>query len=87
MFFQGRSFGDRYKFVIKGDSYSFETISEMGQDRITKANINLTAKAYIVPEYAAMTNNTKRRISVGKVSWGDSPRMGGNESSIPSGNE
>jgi len=87
VFFQGRSFGDRYKFVIKGDSYSFETISEMGQDRITKANINLTAKAYIVPEYAAMTNNTKRRISVGKVSWGDSPRMGGNESSIPSGNE
>jgi len=87
VFFQGRSFGDRYKFVIKGDSYSFETISEMGQDRITKANINLTAKAYIVPEYAAMTNNTKRRISVGKVSWGDSPRMGGNDLPIPSGNE
>jgi len=87
VFFQGRSFGDRYKFVIKGDSYSFETISEMSQDRITKANINLTAKAYIVPEYAAMANNTKRRISVGKVSWGDSPRMGGNEPSIQSGNE
>jgi len=87
VFFQGRSFGDRYKFVIKGDSYSFETISEMSQDRITKANINLTAKAYIVPEYAAMTNNTKRRISVGKVSWSDSPRMGGNEPSIQSGNE
>jgi len=87
VFFQGRSFGDRYKFVIKGDSYSFETISEMSQDRITKANINLTAKAYIVPEYAAMANNTKRRISVGKVSWSDSPRMGGNEPSIQSGNE
>lgn len=87
VFFQGRSFGDRYKFVIKGDSYSFETISEMGQDRITKANINLTAKAYIVPEYAAVTNNTKRRISVGKVSWGDSAQMGGNQPSIPSGNE
>ena len=36
VFFQGRSFGERYKFVIKGDSYSFETMSEMGQDRITK---------------------------------------------------
>lgn len=87
VFFQGRSFGDRYKFVIKGDSYSFETISEMGQDRITKASINLTAKAYIVPEYAAMSNNTKRRISVGKVSWGESPKLGGNESYPTIGNE
>jgi len=87
IYFQGRSFGDRYKFVIKGDSYSFETVSEMGQDRITKANINLTAKAYIVPEYTAMVNNTKRRISVGKVSWGESPKMGGNDLPIPSGNE
>ena len=87
VFFQGRSFGDRYKFVIKGDSYSFETISEIGQDRITKASINLTATAYIVPEYAAMSNNTKRRISVGKVSWGESPKLGGNESYPTIGNE
>lgn len=87
VFFQGRSFGDRYKFVIKGDSYGFETISEMGQDRITKASINLTAKAYIVPEYAAVTNNTKRRISVGKVSWSDSPKLGGNDSPTKIGNE
>ena len=87
VFFQGRSFGDRYKFVIKGDSYAFETISEMGQDRITKASINLTAKAYIVPEYAAVTNNTKRRISIGKVSWGESRKLGGNEFHPIIGNE
>ena len=87
VFFQGRSFGDRYKFVIKGDSYAFETISEMGQDRVTKASINLTAKAYIVPEYVANTNNTKRRISVGKVSWGESSKLGGNDISINIGNE
>jgi hypothetical protein len=87
VFFQGRSFGDRYKFVIKGDSYSFETISEMGQDRITKASINLTAKAYIVPEYAAMVNNTKRRVSVGKVSWGESPKLNGNDTYPTIGNE
>lgn len=87
VFFQGRSFGDRYKFVIKGDSYAFETVSEMGQDRVTKASINLTAKAYIVPEYAANTNNTKRRISVGKVSWGESSKLGGNDISPIIGNE
>jgi len=87
VFFQGRSFGDRYKFVIKGDSYSFETISEMGQDRITKASINLTTKAYIVPEYTAMRNNTQRRVSLGKVSWGESPSLDGNESFQNIGNE
>jgi hypothetical protein len=85
--FQGRSFGDRYKFQIKGDSYSFETVSDMGQDRITRANINLTTKAYIVPEYAGLSNNTKRRISVGKVSWGESPKLGGNDISSIIGNE
>jgi len=87
IYFQGRSFGDRYKFVIKGDSYSFETVSEMGQDRITRANISLVAKAYIVPEYTAMANNTKRKFSIGKVSWGENPKLGGNDSSPTIGNE
>ena len=87
VFFQGRSFGDRYKFVIKGDSYSFETISEMGQDRVTKASISLTAKAYIVPEFVGMSNNTKRRVSVGKVSWNQSPKLSGNDTYPKIGNE
>lgn len=87
VFFQGRSFGEQYKFVIKGDSYSFETVSEMGQDRITRANINLTTKAYIVPEYAAMENNTKRKISIGKVSFGESPKLSGRDSLKSNGNE
>ena len=77
VFFQGRSFGERYKFVIKGDSYSFETTAEMGQDRITKANITLTTKAYIVPEYKGKANSTTRRISVGKVSWGEDNSLSG----------
>ena len=79
IYFQGRSFGERYKFVIKADSYGFETTALVNEDRITRANITLTAKAYIVPEYVGMANNTKRRFSVGKVSWGESPKMGGNE--------
>ena len=87
VFFQGRSFGDRYKFVIKGDSYSFETVSEMGQDRITRANINLTTKAYIVPEYTGVDNNTKRRVSVGKVSFSESPSLSGRDSLKSNGNE
>lgn len=87
IYFQGRSFGDRYKFVIKADSYSFETTTSVTEDRITRANITLTAKAYIVPEYAGMVNNTKRRFSVGKVSWGNSPKLNDTDSTIRSGNE
>ena len=87
VYFQGRSFGERYKFVVKGESYGFETISEMGQDRITRANISLTVKAYIVPEYAAVTNNTKRHISIGKVSFGEVPSLSGNSNAKKRGNE
>ena len=87
VFFQGRSFGDRYKFVIKGDSYSFETLSEMGQDRITKATISLVTKAYIVPEYVGLNNNTKRTVSIGKVSFAEDPSLAGIKISKKSGNE
>ena len=87
VFFQGRSFGERYKFVIKGDSYSFETIAEMGQDRITKATISLIAKAYIVPEFVGLKNNTTRRISKGKVVFTEDPTLSGNKIPKKSGNE
>ena len=87
VFFQRQSFGGRYKFVIQGDSYSFETLSEMGQDRVTKANVNLTVKAYILPEYAGVTNNTKRKVSVGKILWGEDSSLSGNEPPSKIGNE
>ena len=60
VFFQGRSFGERYKFVIKGDSYSFETIAEMGQDRITKATISLITiqkEQYLLEKYHLLKIN------------------------------
>lgn len=87
VFFQGRSFGERYKFVIKGDSYSFETIAEMGQDRITKATISLVAKAYIVPEFVGLNNNTKSTISIGKVSFTEDKSLSGLKTIKKSGNE
>lgn len=69
IYFQGRPVGDRYKFTIKSDAYSFENEQTVGEDRVVKANVNLTTHAYIIPEYGGLENNTKRRISVGKVSW------------------
>ena len=87
VFFQGRSFGERYKFVIKGDSYSFETIAEMGQDRITKATISLIAKAYIEPEFVGLNNNTKRTISVGKAVFTEDKSLSGLKNVKKSGNQ
>jgi len=87
VFFQGRSFGERYKFVIKGDSYSFETIAEMGQDRITKATISLIAKAYIVPEFVGLNNNTKRTISIGKAVFTEDKSLSGLKNVKKSGNQ
>ena len=60
IFFQGRSFGDRFKFQIKGDGYNFETMQDTNDDRIVRATVNLVTKAYIVPEYTGIKNNNRR---------------------------
>ena len=36
IYFQGGAFGDRYKFQIKGESYSFETTNGVGEETIRK---------------------------------------------------
>jgi hypothetical protein len=77
IFFQGRSFGDRFKFQVKGDSYNFETIQDINDDRIVRASITLVTKAYIIPEYAGMIPNNKKIYSVGKIIFNESPKLSG----------
>jgi len=77
IFFQGRSFGDRFKFQIKGDGYNFETITDAGDDRIVRASITLVSKAYIVPEFAGMNPNNRKIYSVGKISFTENPQLSG----------
>ena len=77
IFFQGRSFGDRFKFQIKGDGYNFETITDAGDDRIVRASITLVSKAYIVPEFAGMNPNNRKVYSVGKISFTENPQLSG----------
>ena len=36
IYFQGGAFGERYKFQIKGESYSFDTTNGVGEERIVK---------------------------------------------------
>ena len=37
IYFQGGVFGQRYKFQIKGESYSFDTTNGVGEERIVRA--------------------------------------------------
>jgi len=69
IYFQGGTFGDRYKFQIKGDSYTFENTNGVGEERIVKSNVTLTAKAYIVPEYKGRVKNFQKVFGTSKIIW------------------
>tara|TARA_B100001057_G_scaffold219985_2_gene220379 strand:+ start:900 stop:1703 length:804 start_codon:yes stop_codon:yes gene_type:complete len=69
IYFQGGAFGERYKFQIKGESYSFDTTNGVGEERIVRSNVTLTTKAYIIPEYTGNTLNTKKSFGTSKVVW------------------
>ena len=70
VYFQGRAFGQRYKFQIKGESYSFETTNGVGEERLVRSNVTLTAKAYIVPEdRGKRTINHQKAFGTSKIVW------------------
>jgi hypothetical protein len=62
IYFQGGAFGQRYKFQIKGESYSFETTNGVGEERLVRSNVTLTTKAYLVPEHKGNTVNAQKSI-------------------------
>ena len=69
IYFQGGAFGERYKFQIKGDSYTFETSNGVGEERIVRSNVTLTAKAYLVPEHKGHVVNASKSFGPSKVVW------------------
>ena len=75
IFFQGRSFGDRFKFQIKGDSYNFETMQDTNEDRIVKASITLVTKAYVIPEFVGIKNNNRKMYSVQKILFQENSQL------------
>ena len=48
IWFDGKAFGDTYKFNTYIDSPTFETINNTGEDRIVKASLNMRTKAHIL---------------------------------------
>lgn len=75
VYFQGGAFGERYKFQIKGESYSFDTTNGVGEERIVRSNVTLTAKAYIVPEQTGLKINTQKAFGTSKVVWKINPKI------------
>jgi len=69
IYFNGGSFGERYKFQIKGESYSFETTNGIGEERIVRSNMTLTTKAYLVPEHKGHVVNAQKAFGTSKVVW------------------
>jgi len=75
IYFQGGAFGQRYKFQIKGESYSFDTTNGVGEERIVRANVSLTAKAYIIPEQTGLKINTSKAFGTSKLVWNIKPEI------------
>jgi hypothetical protein len=48
IWFDGKAFGDSYKFITNIDPPSFENINSTGEDRIVRANMAMRTKAYIL---------------------------------------
>lgn len=48
LWFDGKAFGDTYKFITHIDPPSFETINDTGADRIVRATLSMRTKAHIL---------------------------------------
>jgi len=67
IFHEGSAYGEKYKFTIKSDDFTFESVNETGQDKLVKCTATLHANAYIVPEDVGFITNMKKSFSPQKI--------------------
>ena len=48
LWFDGKAFGDSYKFITNIDPPSFENMNNVGEDRVVKATLSMRTKAHIL---------------------------------------
>lgn len=70
IFWEGSAWGDTYKFITVGQSYSFETVNAPGEDRIAKATVSLKSQAHLIPKDPGLFPNMKKFITPKTVVWG-----------------
>lgn len=63
LYYSGKAYGQSYKFIIKVDSYDFETSAGTSEDRLSRCNVSLNVNAFIIPEDTGTTPNQRKIYS------------------------
>ena len=70
IWFDGKAFGDTYKFNTYIDPPSFETVNNIGEERIVKAMLNMRTKAHILSTRGANAPAMYKLQPVNKIILG-----------------
>ena len=66
-YWEGKAWGDTYKFITTTDSFTFENTNSTGDDKVTKATFTLKTQAHLVPKDTGKDINLQKSFSVGKI--------------------
>jgi len=71
VYFGGKSFGDKnlFKFATMIDGLTMEDTNVTGQDRLVRANFQLTVHGYLLPKSVAGEVTTKRTVTPNKITF------------------
>lgn len=67
---QGRKYwGDEYKFQTDVRDYSFETMNDVGMDRVVKCNIPLEVRGRLLSEYELNESTVQKAFTVKRIDF------------------
>lgn len=64
VYFNGKAFGDTYKFITYIDNSTFETVNATGEDRVVRASIGMRTKAYLLNAKGPQVMTTTKDYSI-----------------------
>lgn len=70
LFYDGKAFGDTFKFMTYIDTPSFELVNTTGEDRIVRCTMSLRTKAYLIQENLNRTTNMRKFFNMNKLQFG-----------------
>lgn len=67
IYYDGKAWGDAYKFITYTDAPSFDTINDLGADRIVRAAFALRTQAHLVPDRTGNDSGLEKFYGVTNV--------------------
>jgi len=67
IYYSGQAWGEKYKFIVKADSFNFTSTDTNGEDRIVKATGDFVVKGHLVHKEVGKEANTKKYFSKSKI--------------------